>query len=120
MNLLHLVSEQTMQNLLPLLALRPTKVIQVRSRAEKFRQAAANLKQAVESIRKQPDYRDLNPEFYEEVIDEESPSADTARRKVGAALSLWPGAVVNITGGTKPMSVGAYLAAEYQREPILY
>ncbi len=120
LNLLHLVSEQTMQNLLPLLALKPAVVIQVRSKADRFHQAAERLKQAVRSMRKQPAYHDLKPEFFEVVVDEESPSVDRTRRKVGESLSLWPGAVVNLTGGTKLMSIGAYLAAEYQREPILY
>ena len=36
-----------MQNLLPLLALRPRTVVQVRSREDRFHQAAENLKCAV-------------------------------------------------------------------------
>jgi len=120
MTLLHLVSEQTMQNLLPLLALKPKTVVQVRSRDDRFHQAAENLKRAVVSLQKTSFYRDLEPEFFEVVIDEASPSPDRTRRKVGESLSLWPGAVVNLTGGTKPMAIGAYLAAEYQHEPVLY
>src|SRR5206468_1063131 len=111
---------QTMQNLLPLLALRPGTVVQVRSRDERFAQAAENLKKAVAAISKTPPFRELAPEFFDVVIDENSPSADRARSKVGEALSRWPGAVVNLTGGTKLMSIGAYLAADYQCEPILY
>ena len=120
MTLLHLVSEQTMQNLLPMLALRPEIVVQVRSRADRFHQAAENLRSAVTAIRKTPSYRAWAPEFFELVIDEVSPSTDRTRRKVGESLSLWPGAVVNLTGGTKPMCIGAYLAADFQREPVLY
>lgn len=120
MTLLHLVSEQTMQNLLPLLALKPKTVVQVRSGDDRYKQAAENLKQAVASLQKTPFYRDLTPEFFEIVIDERSPSTDYTRRKVGESLSLWPNAVVNLTGGTKPMSIGAYLAAAYQGEPVLY
>ena len=95
MTLLHLVSEQTMQNLLPLLALKPQTVVQVRSREDRFHQAAENLKRAVVSLQATPFYRDLDPEFFEVVIDETSPSTDRTRRKVGEALSLWPGAVVD-------------------------
>lgn len=109
-----------MQNLLPLLALRPKTVVQVRSRDDRFHQAAENLKNAVASLAKTPLYRDLSPEFFEVVIDEASPCADRTRSKVGESLSLWPGAVVNLTGGTKLMSIGAWLAADYQREPVLY
>ncbi|MBI4328161.1 MAG: DUF1887 family protein [Chloroflexi bacterium] len=118
--LLHLVSEQTMQNLLPLLALKPKTVVQVRSKEDRFHQAAENLKRAIVLLQTTPPYRDLNPEFFEIVIDEASPSADRSCRKVGESLSLWPGAVVNLTGGTKQMAIGAYLAADYQREPVLY
>jgi hypothetical protein len=120
MTLLHLVSEQTMQNLLPLLALKPRTVVQVRSREERFHQVAENLKRAVVALQATPGYRDLAPEFFEVVIDETTPSTDRTRRKVGESLSLWPGAVVNLTGGTKQMAIGAYLAADYQREPVLY
>jgi hypothetical protein len=118
--LLHLVSEQTMQNLLPLLALRPKTVVQVRSRDDRFRLMAEHLENAVAAIRKTSQYRDLTPEFFDVVIDEVSPSTDRTRSQVGESLSLWPGAVVNLTGGTKPMCIGAYLAADYQREPVLY
>jgi hypothetical protein len=119
-SLLQLVSEQTMQNLLPLLALKPKTVIQVRSADERFKHAVENLKSAVASLRKTACYHDLSPEFFEIVIDAQSPSADQTRRKVGESLSLWPGAVVNLTGGTKPMSIGAYSAAAHQDEPVLY
>jgi len=120
MTLLHLVSEQTMQNLLPVLALKPKTIVQVRSSDVRFHQAAENLKRAVAAIRKTATYRELSPKFEEVVIAEISPGVARARSKVGEALSLWPGAVVNLTGGTKPMSIGAYLAAEYQGEPVLY
>jgi hypothetical protein len=116
--LLHLVSEQTMQNLLPILALRPKHVIQVRSRADKFHRAANNLKNAVAALRETLLYRDLNPEFVEVVIDEESPSVDSSRAKVAELLHRWPETIVNLTGGTKQMSIGAYLAAE--NAPRLY
>jgi len=120
MNLLHLVSEQTMQNLLPLLALRPRLVIQVRSSDPRFKAAADHLKLAVQTLRRTSAYSNLQPEFVDWVIDETSPDVDRSRRKVGEALALWPGSVVNLTGGTKQMSIGAFLAADYQQEPVLY
>ncbi len=88
-----------MQNLLPLLALKPRTVVQVRSRDDRFHQAAENLKSALSIIGRTPNYCDLSPEFFEVVIDEASPDLDRTRKKVGEALSLWPGAVVNLTGG---------------------
>ncbi len=120
MNLIHLVSEQTLQNLLPLLALCPARVIQIRSADERFAKAVENLKQAVAVLGRTPRYANFRPEFFELVIAEASPSLDSTRRKVGEALSLWPGAVVNLTGGTKLMSIGAWLSAAYQQESALY
>ncbi|MBI4623840.1 MAG: DUF1887 family protein, partial [Verrucomicrobia bacterium] len=120
LNLVQLVSEQTLQNLLPLLALRPACVIQIRSADVRFAKAAQSLQQAVAVLGETTPYRDFRPEFFERVIGETSPSVDATRRKVGEALSLWPGAVVNLTGGTKLMSIGAWLSADYQYEPVLY
>lgn len=120
MNLLHLVSDQTVQNLLPVLALRPAGVIQVRSANERFARASERLKRAVEVMARKPGYHGYMPEFFDVVIGSPEPDVDETRRKVGEALSLWPGSVVNVTGGTKMMAIGAYLAAEYQQEPVLY
>lgn len=117
--LLHLVSEQTMQNLLPILALRPNVVVQMRSRADKFHRAAANLKNAVNTIRDTLLYRDLKPEFHEVVIDADSPSAEQTEVRIREQLARYPSAVVNITGGTKLMSLGAWKAARDQH-PVLY
>jgi len=120
MNLLHLVSEQTVQNLLPILALRPENVIQVRSSEERFIKAASNLNIAVSALDSAGRLLFPMPKFFDWEINKASPTADQTRRKVGEALSLWPGCVVNLTGGTKQMSIGAFLAAEYQGEASLY
>ena len=110
--LIHLVSDQTMQNLLPLLALRPAKVVQVRSRPKKFADSAQHLEQAVTAMAGTLLYADLRPEFIPEVIDEESPSPDTTRNVMARVLARHPGAVVNVTGGTKLMSLGALQATQ--------
>ncbi len=114
--LIHLVSEQTMQNLLPILAFRPTRVVQIRSRPTRFHTAANNLRIAVAEASQLPSYHDLHPEFIEETINEDSPSVEHARAVVTRHLEANPNALVNITGGTKLMSIGAYLAAEVSRQ----
>lgn len=117
--LIHLVSEQTMQNLLPILALRPKVVVQMRSRADKFHRAAANLTNAVSTIRDTLLYRDLKPEFHEVVIDADSPTAEQTEVRIREQLARHPAAVLNITGGTKLMSLGAWQAVGDQY-PVLY
>ncbi|MCX7914845.1 MAG: DUF1887 family protein [Verrucomicrobiae bacterium] len=117
--LIHLVSEQTMQNLLPILALRPNVVVQLRSRADRFHQAAENLKNAVHAIRDTILYRDLQPEFREEVIEADSPTVEQTETKIRELLRRFPHPIVNITGGTKLMSLGAWKAVADQT-PIIY
>lgn len=119
MNLLHLVSGQTGQNLLPILALQPSAVIQVRSAVPVFEKAASHLETAVRVLARSGAIQRL-PEFFNIKISSASPTPDETRSKVGEALALWPGCVVNITGGTKLMAIGALLAADYQNEPVLY
>lgn len=118
MTLLHLVSDQTMQNLLPLLALKPSHVIQIRSRPQKFAASAHQLKDAVAAMGRTLLYADLRPTFADEVIAEDSPSVETTRQVVARLLGEHPGIVVNVTGGTKLMSLGA-LAAVRQAESSL-
>lgn len=105
--LIQLISEQTMQNLVPVLALKPSCVIQIRSRPQKFAASAHQLKDAVAAMRGTPLYVDLQPTFADEILAEDSPSVETTRHVVARLLTEHPGAVVNVTGGTKLMSLGA-------------
>lgn len=119
--LIHIVSEQTMQNLLPILALKPQRVVQVLSEAPEFDKGAKSLVMAVSAMReKVSEYVDLNPEFVEEKIPEQSPCLESTRKKICEILSRYSDAIVNPTGGTKPMAIGAYLASKEVRVPCLY
>lgn len=120
MNLLHLVSEQNAQNLLPLLAFRPKNVIQVRSSGEHYEKMAARLQGAVEELARSGRWLFPSPNFIDWPIPCETPTVGQSCRSVAEALSRWPECVVNLTGGTKQMSIGAYHAAEDQRRPALY
>jgi hypothetical protein len=117
--LIHLVSEQTMQNLLPILALRPQIIVQVRSRDQRFHRAVENLKNAVATLRDTSQYGDLQPEFNEVVIEADSPAPEQTAQKIREQLARYPQAILNITGGTKLMSLGAWMAAGNQH-PVLY
>lgn len=112
--LLHLVSEQTMPNLLPLLALRPRRVIQICSNDPRIRQGALRLEAAAREA-------GSDAEFQIHEITSTSPSADQIKHAHKQLLSIFPGGVVNLTGGTKLMSLGAYHgASEFHDAPILY
>lgn len=103
--LIQLVSEQTMQNLLPVLRLEPDKLVHLvtpktAARSSWIANAAKQrgIKPKVETIhlRAMPEMR----ETYNAVKD-----AILATRETGFAP------IVNFTGGTKLMSIGAYAAA---------
>lgn len=118
LTLIQLISEQTMQNLVPLLALKPSHVIQIRSWPKKFANSAKQLQQAVAAMSNTLLYADLHPTFTDEVIREDSPGVETTRQVMARVLAQHPGAVVNVTGGTKLMSLGA-LEAVRQTEAAL-
>lgn len=117
MTVIHLVSEQRLQNLIPLLALGPDTVIQVRSGASRFAEVATHLENAAKILLPQ----DRNPQFLPLVLQSATPSIEETRYAVSQALQNQKSpAVVNITGGTKPMSIGAFLSAEDCGIPALY
>lgn len=112
--LVQLVSEQTMQNLLPLLALKPARVVQLCSNKDQFRRAAANFESAARKA-------GIAAEFQVHQLSRPSPSTEEVRQAHKQLLAVFPDAVVNLTGGTKLMSLGAFLgASEFVGVPILY
>lgn len=114
--LIHLVSQQTMQNLLPLLALHPRRVVQVRSADPRFDPATRRLQRAAETL-----LDSISPiEFSEVRLEEPSPSMESTCNMLEDVLTRHPGSVLNLTGGTKPMSIGAFMAARKTGCPVLY
>lgn len=116
---LYLVGEQTTPNLRPILALKPRTVGQSRRRPNKLKKAAGNLENMASAMSKTLLPHDWNPKFIDGSMDEDSPSGECRKTKVGEALSLGPGAVVNLADGSKPRSIGASLAAGDQAKPML-
>jgi hypothetical protein len=113
--LIQLVSEQTMQNVLPVLALRPSRLIhlttpKVASRSQWIAEAArhAGIKVPLENIQLSP-----MPGIRE-----------TANALAQATTSVLKDGncqpVVNFTGGTKLMSIGAYACAANEKIVSMY
>ncbi len=118
--LIHLVSDQTLQNILPILALEPDRVLQVMSKdTERFRKPALNTRRAVE-VAARRGFR-MPAEWPDPVaVGVDSPSIEQTRKVVAGLLQEGPKATVNYTGGTKNMSIGAWLAARDASAPTLY
>lgn len=103
-----------MPNLLPLLALRPRHVIQICSNEPRIRLGAQRLEAAAREA-------GCDAQFQIHEIDSTSPRADQIKHAHKQLLSIFPSGVVNLTGGTKMMSLGAYLgASEFHEVAILY
>jgi hypothetical protein len=117
--LIHLVSDQTMQNVLPILALNPQRVVQVMSRdSGRFQKAALNTRHAV-TQGGQLGFA-APQEWQEASVGAESPTIEETRRTVAELLGQNPGAWLNYTGGTKNMSIGAWLAGREEKAHLLY
>lgn len=112
--LIQIVSEQTMQNILPALALKPNKLFHLCT--EKMMPKSAHIVEALRQTGTKINMENINlaavPTISEvskliQVLDEEI-------RKSGAT------SVVNFTGGTKIMSIGAHQGACAAKIPSLY
>lgn len=113
LTLIQLISEQTIQNLLPILRLKPQKLVHLvtpktaaRSAVLKAAAKAAGIDPELESI--QLSAMPGIPECFNAVTDA------LAKVKDGGQ------SVVNFTGGTKLMSIGAFAAAQTKKAPSLY
>ena len=111
MTLLHLLSNQTLQNLLPIIALQPERVVSVASRGG-FLNTADAIKKAYNKLReKHSDLRVVEFLPFEETASP-TPSVQEAQLLVLKYAEKYPDLCVNFTGATKMMSVGAYLVAK--------
>jgi hypothetical protein len=113
LTLIHLVSEQPMPNLLAIIAVRPERVIQIASQDLRFVAVGDHLIQAADAL-------GIDAEFRSMVIPSSHPSPEDVRYLIKQMVSVFPNAVVNITAGTKLMSLGAFQGASEFRIPILY
>lgn len=103
-----------MQNLLPMLALKPRVVIQICSNDSAIFEAALHIEAAARKA-------GIDADFQTCKLPGSSPGIEEVLQAHKELISRHPGAVANITGGTKLMSLGAFLGASgFQDSPILY
>lgn len=99
-------------DLLPLLALNPRRVVRICSEDPKIKQAAEHTEKAARAA-------GCHAEFQIHQLRSQSPTTGEVRHAHKQLLSVFPDSVVNLSGGTKPMSLGAYLgASEVHGVPI--
>lgn len=117
LTLIQLVSEQTLQNLLPALALRPGRIIQVKSSDLRFKQTPRHFVDACKVAG-----LDATDFPLAETIPHDSPDIQETMQCLEAIVARYgtTDLVFNLTGGTKLMSIGAYRVAAAHGIPSLY
>ena len=117
LTLIQLVSEQTLQNLLPALALRPGRIIQVKSSDPRFQETPRHFVDACKVAGL------AATEFPSaQTIPHDSPDIQETMQCLDAIVARYGKAdlALNLTGGTKLMSIGAYRVAAGHGIPSLY
>ena len=112
MILAHLVGEQTLPNLLAALAFAPTRLLHVRSADKKFSAPIRNLERALALA-------GLKPTTHTLVLSDDPTPAEVTDA-LTALPADWCPSLVNLTGGTKLMSIGAKVWADTHSVPSLY
>jgi hypothetical protein len=114
LTLIQLVSEQTIQNLLPALRLRPARLVHLVT--PRTARRSANIENAARAAGLAP--------HVETIPLSAMPGIQETFGVVNEAITRATGeggkCVVNFTGGTKLMSIGAYAAARTHHVPSLY
>ncbi len=113
-----------MQNLLPVMALRPGRIIQVRngdaSKNPHMETAAGHFRLALQALSQDPAYKGYLPKITEVHVPHLAPDIGSVRDLVASTLATNHGVTVNFTGGTRLMSIGAFQAAAALGRPSLY
>jgi hypothetical protein len=120
LTLLQLAGDNVLANLLPIMALRPGRIIQVRSKSDRHESAVTHFRAALQVLGQQPAFSGLSPKTTDHVIQSQAPDLAETRDFVAALLLQNPGTVVNLSGGSKLMSLGAYQAAVALGRPSLF
>jgi len=113
LTLIQLISEQTIQNLLPILHLKPKRLIHLVT--PKTAARAEHLRHAAHSAGIDPSVEVINLSSMPAI-----PECFNAVRDCLEKLPPDQEAVINFTGGTKLMSIGAYAVAMQRKIPSFY
>jgi len=117
-NMVCLISDQHMPNLLTVHAVKPDFLVLIETDRMQKKNAAQNFLKALETGGLAFQVKNKHRIYH--LLDENSISA--AKNIFQSATSQYPDAqwIVNITGGTKPMSIAAYDFFRSQRDAVIY
>jgi hypothetical protein len=118
MILINLLSNETLQNLIPIIALRPTEVIHIASK-DGFVKRAKHIELAYQRfIRSHNGYKPIN--FSIKEMSTKTPTVEDTYLFINDIINGKNSIVINFTGATKQMSIGAYLVGRTLGAPTYY
>jgi len=109
-SILQFSTDNVLANLLPVIALRPARILHLRTEDKKQEQASTLFRQALQALSQEQDFKGYQPKFIDQVMKPHHEVA-TAREATATTLIANPGMGVNFSGGGTIASVGSYLAA---------
>lgn len=108
--LLQIASDSVLVNLLPVMALRPSRVLQLRL-ADGQGPEITPFRPLLQALAQEPGFKGYQPKVVDITVPGSSPDIAETRELVATTLLQNPGMIVNFSGGSKLMSIGAYMAA---------
>jgi len=119
--LIQLISHETMPNVLTALSIAPARIVSITSKNEPFADRVKRIEDAIRLAWPRVHPGCAVPEFAEPLETGDAASIERACATVESLCkAAGPGAVVNYTGGTKQMGIGAWRAASDMGVPSLY
>lgn len=109
-SILQFSTDDVLANLLPALALRPARILHLRTEEKAQEQAVALFRQVLQTLAQEPDFKGWQPKLVDQVI-KTAPEVSAIKEAVAGVLLANPGMGVNFSGGGTLLSVGAYLTA---------
>lgn len=109
-SILQFSTDDVLANLLPVIALRPSRILHLRTEDKAQEQAAILFRQVMQALAQEPDFKGWQPKFTDQII-KTTPEVSAIKEAIAGVLLANPGMGVNFSGGGTLLSVGAYLAA---------
>jgi hypothetical protein len=116
--LIQINGDNVAANLLPIMALRPERIVQLVTKSQRAERAVAQFRDAFSLLAKEAGYEGYKPKIQDHTL--ASTDMPDVRDTVARLLLENQGAVLNFSGGSKLMSLGAYQAALALGRPSLF
>jgi hypothetical protein len=116
--LIQLNGDNVVANLLPIMALKPERILQIVTKSQRAERAVSRFKEVFSLLAGEKGYQGYKPRIHDHNVS--SGDMGEIRDTVARLLLENPGAVVNFSSGSRLMSLGAYQAALALGRPSIF